>query len=361
MIIPIALDFSKYNQDSELQHYGHDFGLLIACLESSACVLLYNGESLSDSILISQIELIPPKYRIRIRDLINRIPKKRVSGWNGIIDQNLYTFPMNSNVLFGVSKYRYFYDLNLDLDEVSARLPDNSRIEVTLWNSLQASITHQRYKALWDAGISTKDRLSVLWPTRFAAVLEALEWNSIIIVDRYLCRFKNRYTFRNMEFFLKQIDRALNSHSSNTGGTNTAVKIQFVIEEGTIIQQSNEFQHYYDHTEELIDKLDLATKTYESISEIKVYCLPSHVMQVEFHDRYMFLIPKGSDPVLFQYEIGGGFRFFGGNDRIMNASSFHFRMFLSHRDSQVYSTFLAERPTNSPRKLERGKVRLIFS
>jgi hypothetical protein len=59
MIIPIALDFSNHDAFPEHQPDASDFKSLLNCLQSAPCVLLYNGDDLLSSTLLTQQDLIP--------------------------------------------------------------------------------------------------------------------------------------------------------------------------------------------------------------------------------------------------------------------------------------------------------------
>lgn len=325
MIIPIALDLSNHDAFPEHQPDASDFKSLLNCLQSAPCVLLYNGDDLLSSTLLTQQDLIPIKYRDTYRGLLQRLPKQKIATWNGIIDQHLPPFLYEQNHILAVSRATYCVALDNNLDEVSVRVPEAPNAEITMWKSIDTSDTFEATQTLMRLPILIGDLRSVLWTTRFQPVLQQMKWQSISIVDRYLIGDDDKFNYNTLKFLIDKI----NENCCNS------ITMNIYIESNTFVFQHRQPGRVVDKMSDLLKHFDNILALSHNITKLNIYAYNNIHIKDPFHDRFMFLC--SSEGVLYTYSIGAGFTVFG-TDPIKKETTFQMWVDTTHTNSKLYES-----------------------
>lgn len=331
MMIPIALDFSNYDAFPEHQPDAADFKSLLKCLQSTPCVLLYNGDALSDSTLMTQQHAIPLKFRDRYRALLQRLPKQKIPAWNGIIDEKLPPFPYDAEHILAVSRATYCVALENDLAEVSVRTPAAPNAEITMWKSIDATQTYERVETLLNREIQIGDTRTALWRDRFEPVVQHVKWRTISIVDRYIIGDDEHRDYSALDYLISKISSSARSPLS--------LEIHF--ESNVPSWRHKQPGDAVDAANDLIQHLAKRVSTTANISGVQVYAHNKALIRDPFHDRFMFL--HSSDDLLYSYSFGAGFSIFGA-ERIKRTTTFQMKVDLNAQEHQLYQQLLRMRP-----------------
>ncbi len=348
MMIPIALDFSNHDAFPEHQPDASDFMSLLNCLRSTPCVLLYNGDTLADSTLITQQHAIPVKFRDMYKGLLQRLPKQTIPAWNGIIDNQLPPFAYENEHILAVSRATYCVALENDLTDVSVRNPAAPHAEITMWKSIDATQTYDQVKSLLNREILVGDLRSVLWQDRMEPVIKHVKWRSITIVDRYFIGDDKRRDYEALDYLIGKINATARTPLALHIHLETKVPSWSHKHPGEAVDAANELLQH------LAKKVSDATQ----ISQINIYAHSESLMKNAFHDRFMFL--NSADELLYSYSFGAGFIVFS-HERIKRLSTFQMKVDLTAREHPIYQQLLGMRPHRSiPASYSAEKVKIFL-
>lgn len=334
MIIPIALDLSNHDAFPEHLPDASDYKSLLKCLQSTPCVLLYNGEDLLTSTLMTQQNAIPIKFRDLYRSVLQRLPKQKIAEWDGIIDHKLPPFPYATNHILAVSRATYCVALEHDLDDVSVRVPEAPNAEITMWKSLDATDTYDAVTTLLRREIHTGERRSDLWRERFEPVLQQVKWRTISIVDRFLIGDDNRRDYDAIDYLLSKINKSAKS----------PVTINLHFESNTPGYAHKNPGPAVDAANELLQHIAKSVAACTNIHRVNAYAYHKTLIRDEFHDRFLFL--HSSDELLYTYSFGVGFTIFS-KENIDRTTTFQLSVDLNAHENRLYQSLLAMQPARS--------------
>lgn len=334
MMIPIAIDLSNHDAFPEHQPDATDYKSLLKSLEAAPCVLLYNGEELATSTLVTQQTAIPIKFRDRYQALLKRLPKQKITAWNGVIDQHLPPFAYEHAHILAVSRATYCVELEYDLDQVPVHAPAAPNAEITLWKSIDSTTIYETVSALLHREIIAGERRSELWRERLEPVFQQVKWRTISMVDRFLIGDDKHRDYTAVDFFISKLNKSLRF----------PVTLNLFIESNTPRYAHKNPGPTVDAANDLLQHISSAVAPCQYIQQVNIYALHKTLIRDEFHDRFLFL--HTSDELLYTYSFGVGFTIFGA-ENIDRTTTFQLKVDLNAQENRLFQSLSDIRPVRS--------------
>jgi hypothetical protein len=326
MLVPIAIDLSVAHTNSTALHDPADAAALVNYIDTTPCVLLYNGETFDHSHVFSLLDSLPPKTRNDLTQRLMKMPTYRIANWNGVCGPDMPPYSYFGRSVFAVPRQVFTSIINPPQTNEDVFIQAGTT-DITMWHTISLTPNHKHLTMNNYQYVLIDTPRDSLWGGMFEAVVKHTKLRLVTVIDRYVFKRGAIIDLSAAKYFITQIQ----NQTKNEG---KSIRLVFVIESEV---------YYDDELADITKQLSGYISDCPKIKEIHICSMSHQTMMRHYHDRHVFF--ETVNNVLYEAKIGTGLSAFHGEftDRAFNLSlSFYWLAdsYVLYRETKFRTEFM---------------------